>query len=88
MTLAFNRPAVRPFATLPAALVLASSAAVAIAADTHAGKPIPSASSANATCRSVLGTTTYQAWFDLSPNKGKWVHRIPTRFGHRFGQLD
>jgi len=68
MTLAFSRPAVRPFATLLAALV-----AVAIAADTHAGKPIPRVLGQGADCQEVQGTTTYEVFFDLQANKGKWV---------------
>jgi len=69
--------AVRPFIVLLAALVLASSAIVAMSAEAQAAKPIPSVSyiDGSATCTLLAGPAVVMgADFDLSANKGRWVY--------------
>ena len=69
--------ALRPSIALLAALVLASSALIAVSAETQAAKPVPSVSyiDESAMCAALPGPAVFlSADFDLSANKGRWVY--------------
>lgn len=71
--------AIRPFMGLLAAFVLASSATVAVAAETHAAKALPNLQVGEAGCDvDLIGgipVTTSEATFEMDDaGKGKWVH--------------
>ena len=68
--------AVRQSIALLAALLLASSALIAVSAETQAAKPIPSVSyiDGSTMCTSSGNALVLEASFDLSANKGRWVY--------------
>ena len=73
MSTTLRHMAIRPLIGVLAALVLASSATVAVAAETHAAKPLPTILEfVNGSTECLGGAPS--ARFETKHGKGKWVH--------------
>jgi hypothetical protein len=65
--------AIRPSIGLLAAFVLATTATVAVAAETHAAKPVPVPTIDGVDCQLITGSTVVNADLNVEA-KGRWVY--------------